>query len=58
MNELIGKKVVIHSAGSSGERQDIGTLESVDGTWLKLLKNTNETLYFTVYSIRMVKVFE
>ncbi len=58
MNELIGKKVVVYSDSSNGERQDIGTLESADTIWLKLHKGTNETLFFCLYNVRVVKLFD
>jgi len=58
MNELIGKKVVVFSDSANGERQDIGILESVDSIWLKLHKGANETLFFCLYSVRLVRLFE
>jgi hypothetical protein len=58
MNELIGKKVIVFSDSANGERQDIGTLESIENIWLKLQKGTAETLYFCLYSVRVVKVFD
>jgi hypothetical protein len=57
MNDLIGKKVVVFSNAGQTERQDIGTLESVDSTWLKLKKGT-EILIFCVYNVRIVKQFD
>lgn len=58
MNFLIGKKVIIYSDSASGERQDVGVLESAEGIWLCLKKNTNETLYFCVHHVRVVKLFD
>jgi hypothetical protein len=58
MGELIGKKVVVFSDSSNGERQDIGVLEAAEGPWLKLHKGTEETLYFCLYNVRVVKPFE
>jgi hypothetical protein len=58
MNELIGRKIIVYSEGGSGERQDIGTLESIDERWLKLKKHETEVLYFALYNIRMVKQFD
>jgi len=31
MEGLLGKKVIVYSDSASGERQDVGTLESLDG---------------------------
>lgn len=56
MQELIGKKVTIHSEASGSEKQDVGILEAFDGTTLKLRKET-ETIYLVVYCVRMVKPF-
>ena len=58
MNDLIGKKVVVYSNAGGVEKQEIGTLESADSTWVKLRKTSTELLIFSVYNIRMVKPFE
>jgi hypothetical protein len=58
MNELIGKKVIVYSDSASGERQDVGMLESADAQWVRLLKSGPEVLYFCIYSIRVIKPFD
>ena len=58
MEGMIGKKVIVYSDSASGERQDVGTLESADGPWLCVKKNTNEVLYFCLYNVRVVKPFD
>lgn len=57
LNEMIGRKVSIYSVQGGGERQDVGTLEAFDGTFLKVRKSDNEVLFFSVYQIRLVKNF-
>jgi hypothetical protein len=57
MQELIGKKVTIHSQIIGGmEKQDVGVLESFDGLVLRLRKD-NEVLYFVIHAVRMIKPF-
>jgi len=56
--ELIGKKVTVHSIQGDAERQDVGTLEAVQGNWLRLRKSGNEVLFFGVVHIRLVKPFD
>jgi len=57
MSDLIGKKVVVFSNSGQTERQDIGTLESVEDPWLKIKKGS-ETLVFCLYNVRLVKQFD
>ena len=56
MQELIGKKVTIHSECGGAERQDVGVLEAFDGTVLKL-DTEKGALYFIIHRIRLIKVF-
>lgn len=57
MNELIGHKVVVYSTTAGNERQDIGVLQSAEGTWI-CIKKGEEQMYFSVYNIRLIKPFE
>lgn len=57
IQELIGKKVTVYSALGDSERSDVGILQGAEGDWLKLHKETGETLYFQVTRVRMVKPF-
>jgi hypothetical protein len=56
MQDLIGKKVTVHSTMPTGEKQDVGVVESFDGTILKL-KTEKGDLYFTIHFIRLIKLF-
>jgi hypothetical protein len=56
MQDLIGKKVTVHSHLGGMEKQDVGILEAFDGTVLRLKKET-EILYFVIYSVRLIKPF-
>lgn len=58
MNNLIGKKVVVFSDSSNGERQDIGILVGIEGIWVSIKKSEAETMHFCVYNIRLVKAFD
>ena len=55
--ELIGKKITVYSEAEGAERQDIGVLQSAEGSWIKIHKESGETLYFQLSRIRMVKPF-
>ncbi len=55
--ELIGKKVTVHSVLAETEKQDVGVLQAADSEWLKLHKESGETLYFSIHRIRQVKPF-
>ena len=56
MQELIGKKVTITSDAAATERQDVGILESFDGTIVKL-KTDKGPLYFVIHRVRLIKPF-
>jgi ferredoxin-fold anticodon binding domain-containing protein len=58
INDLVGKKITVHSIQGETERQDVGTLEATDGTWMRLRKSETEVLIFTIYHIRLVKPFD
>lgn len=58
INDLVGRKITIFSNQGDAERQDVGTLEATDGSWLKLRKSENEVLIFSTYHIRLVKPFD
>ena len=55
---LVGKKVTVYSRLGETEKQDIGILEGVEDGWLVLKKADGETMFFTLYNLRMVKPFE
>ena len=57
LQEQVGKKVSVYSNQPGAERQDVGILESVDDTWVKIRKSETEIIYFCVYQIRLVKTF-
>ena len=57
MQELIGKKVTVHSESAGTERQDVGILEAFDGTILKLKTERGSILYFVIHWVRLVKPF-
>lgn len=57
LQEMVGKKVQVYSVHGAGESQVVGTLEAVSGQWIKVRKSESETMYFSVYQIRMVKNF-
>jgi hypothetical protein len=58
LNELVGRKVTVHSLQGDTERQDIGVLEATDGMWLRVRKADNEVLYFCSYHLRLIKPFD
>jgi hypothetical protein len=55
---LTGKKVTIYSHLGDTEKQDVGVLEAVEGDWIRLRKADGETMFFAIYSVRMIKPFE
>lgn len=57
LEELVGKKVSVYSIQATGERQDVGVLEAFDTHYLKIRKGESEVLFFSVYQIRLVKLF-
>jgi hypothetical protein len=50
IQELVGKKVVIHVETGATVVQHRGVLESADVSFLKLKKDS-ETIYFSMYNI-------
>lgn len=56
MQELIGKKVTVVSEAGVGERQDVGILESFDGTVIKLATERG-VLFIVIHQVRMIKPF-
>lgn len=57
IQEMVGKKVSIYTVQGATEKQDVGVLEAFDGTWVKVKKAETETLFFSVYQIRLIKNF-
>ena len=57
INEMIGKKVQVFSVHGGGEHEVVGTLEAVDGVWVKIKKAENEVLFFSIYQVRLIKNF-
>jgi hypothetical protein len=57
LQELIGKKVSVYSNQPGAERQDVGILEAVEGNWIKVKKSDTESVYFSVFLVRMIKPF-
>ena len=55
---LTGKKVTVYSRLGDTEKQDVGVLEAVEQDWIRLRKADGETMFFTIYSLRMIKPFE
>lgn len=58
MNELIGKKITVYSAGATTDASEIGTLEKIDGDWLWLRRSEREVLLINVARVRAVKPFD
>ena len=50
VNELIGKKVVLHIETGGSVIQHRGVLEAVDSHFIKLRKD-NETIFFCLYNL-------
>jgi hypothetical protein len=55
---LIGKKVTVYSNLGDVEKQDVGILEAGESDWIRLKKADGETMFFTIYNVRMIKPFE
>lgn len=55
--DLIGKKVTLLTEMGNVERQEIGTLEDAKGHWVKVRKDGDEMVYYSVYLIRSIKQF-
>ena len=55
--ELMGKKVALLTEMGDVERQEIGILTDAKGHWVKIEKDNNEIVFFSVYLIRSVKQF-
>jgi hypothetical protein len=59
LRELVGRKVTVFSLqGGGSERQDVGMLEAMDATWLRLRKGETEVMYFSLYQVRLIKPFD
>lgn len=54
IQELVGKKVVVHAESGGRAAEHRGVLEAIDAHWLKLKKD-NETLFFCLYNISAVR---
>jgi ferredoxin-fold anticodon binding domain-containing protein len=50
LNELVGKKVVVHVTVGSSVTQHRGVLQAVDANFLKLQKD-NETIFFVLTNV-------
>jgi|GEM_PF-2665597 len=57
MQDLIGKKVTVHTTIGTLDHQDVGVVEAVDSTVLKLKKTGDEIYYFVIQNIRVIKIF-
>lgn len=57
LHELIGKKVALLTEMGAVERQEIGVLEDAKGSWVKVIKDNNEVVFYSVYLIRSIKQF-
>ncbi len=55
--DLIGKKVTLLTEMGSVERQEIGILLDAKGHWVKVGKENEEYVYYSVYLIRSIKQF-
>lgn len=55
---LIGKKVTVYSNLGDTEKQDVGIIEAAETDWVRLRKADGETMFFSVFNIRMLKPFE
>lgn len=58
LQELIGRKVSVYSNQPGAERQDVGFLEAVDETWVKIRKSEHEVIFFCTHLVRLVKPFQ
>ena len=54
IQELIGKKVVVHAESGGKSAEHRGVLEAIDNGWLKLKKD-NETIFFCLYHVAAVR---
>lgn len=57
LSELIGKKVALLTEQGSGERQEVGTLEAANGHWVKVVRENKESVFYSVYLIRSIRLF-
>lgn len=55
--ELVGKKVTLLTEMGNVERQEIGILVEAKGHWVKVTKDNNEPVYYSVYLIRSIRQF-
>jgi len=55
--ELMGKKVALLTEMGAVERQEIGILQDAKGHWVKIAKDNDEIVFFSVYLIRSIKPF-
>lgn len=55
--DLIGKKVTLLTEMGSVERQEIGILADAKGHWVKVQKDNDEYVLYSVYLIRSIKQF-
>lgn len=58
LNELVGRKVSVYSNQPGTERQDVGILEAVDESWVKIRKSEHEVIFFSLHLVRLVKPFQ
>jgi len=57
LNELMGKKVYVHSNAGGTEKAEIGVLEAFDGTFLRVRKGEAEVVFYNLQLVRLVKQF-
>lgn len=55
--DLVGQQVEVTSIEGQDRYVDAGTLESYVYPWVQLRKKSGEVLCFTVYNIRLIKLF-
>ena len=55
--DIVGKKVTLLTEMGNVERQEIGILEDAKGHWVKVRKDNDEVVFFSVYLIRSIKQF-
>jgi len=57
LSDLVGKKITLLTEMGSVERQEIGILIDAKGHWVKVQKENNEIVFYSVYLIRQIRQF-
>lgn len=55
--DMMGKKVTLLTEMGSVERQEIGILMDAKGHWVKVQKENDEMVLYSVYLIRQIRQF-